>query len=1341
MRFHVACLCIGLGLGSLPTEAQTRLDLWQVMGAEAKVCDQQDGGSCVTLACGADGKLEFRVNGGNLQPGPGRIVVDGNLLGTADFGGQQGSVGVLIDPQQNAQVLRDIGVGNRMAVEVAGWSVDVSLSGSGAAIAEVTNLCTREPPLVPAAEATVWDAFDRRADESAVSAEEPLSFGVFSIHRGMDIWGGDLRSGLTDPSLRNMSQASCSQLCLATEGCGAFTHNEKDGNVCFLKTGAARMTAYAGATTGVLAALPVAHVPPPTSGPLPIVNEEIIWRAEDNDVSHAMRARSAAAPLAESCIGEREELDRLAQTIKIVLPTRQAVAGELLRSEWSGNTLTERIPAWIVLSSTASVRFDGSAAMILGPEAPNPFGMKIAKGETRALVSLWSRGAAQTGHINLRPLVAGSMPVSMRLVAWLRACNEEVVLTEQTIQLDVAPAPAELILGTIAGRADLTHGYDIPDHNRRVEFGTSRFRLTALSDGTEIITRDGTNLRLSPTGRFLLVDDSEVVDVMDGMTVADVRGPSTWAAGDSFLFGHVAPWGSTDIASTFGARELVEDQTTGPSCCDAGPDMVHLALDLENGLITLRGEHGHWIGPIQGGPYSREVAGNAYASSGGWSEPMQLTMMRGLGPVAPISLGIGHSLPLARPTGPLLKDIATLLPPYPTDEQLVVASLFRGTATEAISAFERIGLRLAVGLPSTDLVPPIDQSAYLERTSEASEARSTALTAELEKIGQTVGWRFSLLPEPEANYQSGDCFSYLKPGSENTEAETTRQAVFVAEGALALPDTIQQIALIESDTSTLMIGRMACQAGTTGGSLRGQSYFIVIDLATNAQPKDILDGVVLEASYMASDFEATFQDYTFSARRFGQLLVAHTPGTGRALVYDLAAGKVAREWSNLPSGNLLLDVLLTDDFRHIVQMNSDGGFYIHRVEDGQTVLAGRIVDDEIAVWTEGFRFDATAEAATLIDLRFPGLDGQFSLDRFDSILHSPNLVAEVLHGAPPQALPVPIPPELTGTITLDGATIVASAKLNPDRKAKQLRLYQDAVLTDTVDIEDDAIDVSLNAARLPGTRHASLLAVDAAGLASLPLTVDLGVEMPGGTRRALAVAVDSYSNSALTDLNYAAADADRFMRVVASLPETVPQFESVQFVGGRRASPIDVLAEIDKMLDGLGPSDHAVLFFAGHGLQGIDGDFYFAMAETDPADLQGTALAWSDVAARLADSAARITVLIDACHSGSAGVGGFATNDGAITGLSSVPSNITILAASKGRQQSIEARSQGGGLFSVALERVLLVERDLYDSNGNGRIEASELSEGLRRIVAGQSEGRQVPWMTKGRIVGDHALF
>lgn len=1316
------------------------LNLWHLRGGEARVCDQANGGSCVTLSCAQDRKLLFNVNGSGVNAGQGSIIVDNRVLGTGRFGGKQGFASIFLDPRTNRDIFSAIAGGSRLNVRLQEANVSVSLSGSSKAINTLTNLCTRDKP--PAYVGTAKEErFARQVDEQDVFFESEPVWEAFSRHNELDIWGGDIRSGLEDPALAGISRKECARLCLSTSGCGAYTFNEKDGDVCFLKTGLAKMTAYNGATTGIRINPGNEIVPPATRGPLPVVNSAAAWRENDTHQSFANRQRKLAAPLAQSCAAERAILSNLAQGFTAVLPEASAVAGEKVAIKWSGNSLTERIPVWLSVHSPNLVRFDGASAMVLGPDAPNPFGIAEGLRNTRAMVSLWGRGAGQAGEIAFNPLRSGETELTVSLVAWLRACEEEVVLQQKQTFLDVQPSHAVLVIGTPASRADMTHRFDITAFDRRVEFGDARFRLTSISDQTEIVERDGNGaqMSLSPTGRFLLIG-TEVVDVIDGATVAEVNAPEYWAAGDSFLFGSNVPWGTTDVAATFGAREIIEDQVTSPSCCMATPESAHFAIDLENGIMSLRGYQGHSLGPIQGRPYVREMAGNGFASDGDWTVATQVEFTYSLGPVAPVFVDTGFSAPGLTPIAPPLKTRAIEIDRDFRHEDVVVASLFRGTGQAAVSAFERIGIELMDGVASRHLVEPWGNGPVVERTAESDARRLNDLRRELAALGDQYGWSFDALPEPGSLYAAADCFHYLLPDG-GGEGSITDQTVYAKPDALAFPQGIDQMSIIENGDASFLLGRMECQAGATGGTLRGQSYLFAMHLKHGAQPGLLVDTQVANYGYLASDRQPQFQDWAFEARMFGDKIVAHNGRGGRIMLFDPYTSEVQREWTNVPSGSLMVEVFPTSDQNNVVQMNSDGGFHIHRVSDGVLVLSGRIVEDEIAVWTVDYRFDYTAEAAALIDLRFPGLDGQFSLDRFKSLLREPGLALSVLNGTDIAALPVPVPPEISGSIMSDGPTIQVSAALTSGRRANEIRLYQDGVLTHTETVTQDTGQLVFSAERLPGTRHASLVAVNSDGLASNAITTDLGAEITGGTRRALAVAFDIYQDDGLPDLNYAKADADRFMRAMSDLPNSVPAFDAPDFAGGRRAGPAEVLAAIDTTLDGLGAGDHAVLFFAGHGLQSQDGEFYFATHTTQTDDLAGTGLRWNDVAERLAKSSARITVLIDACHSGSAGTQGYATNDGAVAGLSAVPSNIVILAASKGRQQSIEARSQGGGLFTVALERVLLRERDIFDKDSNGRIEASELTEGVSGIVSIQSEGRQVPWMTKGRIVGDFAIF
>ncbi len=142
-----------------------------------------------------------------------------------------------------------------------------------------------------------------------------------------------------------------------------------------------------------------------------------------------------------------------------------------------------------------------------------------------------------------------------------------------------------------------------------------------------------------------------------------------------------------------------------------------------------------------------------------------------------------------------------------------------------------------------------------------------------------------------------------------------------------------------------------------------------------------------------------FHDAPLDLRLYDRQLVVFTPSAGGIAVIDLDSRNVTRMLRDLQSGDLLSDAYMTADRQHVLQMNRDGSFHLWFIETGDNVLSGRIVEDEIALWTADNRFDATAEAASLIDLRFPGQNGQFSLDRFDAVLYVDDLAARVMRGA------------------------------------------------------------------------------------------------------------------------------------------------------------------------------------------------------------------------------------------------------------------------------------------------------------------------------------------------------
>jgi uncharacterized caspase-like protein len=114
-----------------------------------------------------------------------------------------------------------------------------------------------------------------------------------------------------------------------------------------------------------------------------------------------------------------------------------------------------------------------------------------------------------------------------------------------------------------------------------------------------------------------------------------------------------------------------------------------------------------------------------------------------------------------------------------------------------------------------------------------------------------------------------------------------------------------------------------------------------------------------------------------------------------------------------------------------------------------------------------------------------------------------------------------------------------------------------------------------------------------------------------------------------------------------------------------------------------------------------------------------------------------VFVLLDACQSGAAADGG--SNDDAVAALLGQKASITVIAAAKGRQESLELGT--GGAFTTALVRAITEDRRATDTNNNGSIELAELYDAVKRQVVTITRGEQTPWIARNLMLGEAPLF
>jgi hypothetical protein len=265
---------------------------------------------------------------------------------------------------------------------------------------------------------------------------------------------------------------------------------------------------------------------------------DLEWRDGDTEQSYLARVRAAAAELGGTCEEDEAELQRVAPSLALTLERTSSKAGEQVKFVWSGNGLARSMPAYLVVATDSAVRFDGNGFYGLLPDALGPFGIEWSRSKSRAIVPLFGSRAARGGEIGIRPLLAGETTVEAALVGYQRSCRIETAIPLIRSSIAVEPAEPRIVLNSDPIAVTYDRFVDVTAFNRKVELSKDRYLITDASEGSEIAERPGRDLRISPTGRFVIAQADggyEIVDIVDGAVLANVAGVDVgWINHDSF---------------------------------------------------------------------------------------------------------------------------------------------------------------------------------------------------------------------------------------------------------------------------------------------------------------------------------------------------------------------------------------------------------------------------------------------------------------------------------------------------------------------------------------------------------------------------------------------------------------------------------------------------------------------------------------------------------------------------------------------------------------------------------------------------------------------------------------
>ncbi|MBS2017707.1 MAG: caspase family protein [Deltaproteobacteria bacterium] len=231
-----------------------------------------------------------------------------------------------------------------------------------------------------------------------------------------------------------------------------------------------------------------------------------------------------------------------------------------------------------------------------------------------------------------------------------------------------------------------------------------------------------------------------------------------------------------------------------------------------------------------------------------------------------------------------------------------------------------------------------------------------------------------------------------------------------------------------------------------------------------------------------------------------------------------------------------------------------------------------------------------------------------------------------------------------------------------------------------------------------------------------------------------ALGVSTFADTSIA-LQYADADARGVDAFFASKGGgSIPEDRRI-LLANERATRAAVLSSLVGLAKRTAPDDLLVVFLATHGLPDTGGDLYFVLHDTDPRQLVATGLPQRDLEYALAKAPARrVLLLVDACHSGAAGLTGFAgrrnlvlsDTNRLVQGLAESKPGVALVSASSSSESSLESREFGGGhgVFSHNVVRGLAGSAD---ANKDGLVTVRELFDFVYREVSTTTSGAQHP--------------
>ena len=473
------------------------------------------------------------------------------------------------------------------------------------------------------------------------------------------------------------------------------------------------------------------------------------------------------------------------------------------------------------------------------------------------------------------------------------------------------------------------------------------------------------------------------------------------------------------------------------------------------------------------------------------------------------------------------------------------------------------------------------------------------------------------------------------------------------------------------------------------------------------------------------------------------------------------------------------DVNISPDGRFALAALGDGTVRWYRMKDGKELLAFFPHADKKRwiLWTPSGYYDASPGAEELIGWHVNNGSDQaadfFPISRFRDVYYRPDVVAKVLETLDePEAIKLAnkesskkvqevsvtkiLPPVVSILSPKDGSEVSDkeievrfSIRSHSSEPVTNVRVLVDGrPIGRGLTIKEIQKDQGIQTTRAPIPERDTEISVIAENkyAASEPATVRLKwlgkVKDDEFTSKAklflLAIGVSKYQDKNLT-LEYAAKDAKDFAESFVKQKGGLYHDVVVKTLTDEKATKDGIINGFDWISRETTSKDVAVVFLAGHGINGSEGVYYYLPVNAKIDILRDTGVPSEEMKNTVASLAGKVILFIDTCHAGNVMGARAAAPDitGFVNELASAENGAVVFASSTGKQYSFEDPAWGNGAFTKAVVEGI---EGKADYTGKGKITINMLDLYISERVKELTKGNQTPATAKPKTIPDFPL-